>query len=101
MKGYKGLIVFHKSIQYGYVSPITASSIKDWKDAFGSEYIFMGSCEVDVKFGDTTQAEIESLEKNIEKERAESLARINRIQGRIKDLQSLPYKPEAEDAYLA
>ena len=101
MKGYKGLIVFHKNTKYGYVSPINVDSMEEWEKTFGDEYVFQGSCEVDVTFGDTTQSEIETLEKQIEKERAESLARINHIQGRIKDLQSLPYKPEVEDAYLS
>jgi hypothetical protein len=94
MGGYKGTISFYKHIDYDFISPMMTSESNHCENS--SDYILLGTSEeVDVAFTmDTRKAEIAALEKKIIEEKAESLVKINRLLGRIQELQCLDYKSD-------
>ena len=54
------------------------------------EYLILGaSPEIEVYFNDTREQEIEGLNRQIEIERADSQMRINRMLGKIQELQAI------------
>ncbi len=92
MNGYKGKIGFYKRINGGsWNSVIMLLCELEPEKAMGEDYVFLTSIDVDVKFPDTRQVEIEAIEKQIEEERAASQMRINLMLGKIQELQALEH----------
>ena len=95
MNGFKGRLVFLKNTgseiesMRGYIGIHTEDAYNRlYKD--DTEYVLCGITEnISVDFFDTTEKEIQSLEKAIEQERAASQQRINVMLGKIRDLQAL------------
>ena len=89
MKGYKGKIGFYKSIEHNFY---TCHMIGDFNpnEIFNENYIFLGATAVvDVPFADTRQQEIETIKKQIEQANSEHQMNINRMLGKIQELQAL------------
>lgn len=92
MNGYKGKVVFTKSIKYG--------NVNTWHDDMAdmvingdlADHVLLAVIEVDVAFVDTRQQEIEAYERAIEQERAESQQRISMILGKIQELQAITHE---------
>jgi hypothetical protein len=92
MKGFKGKISFYKNTEFGYLATAHHVSSRGSGAIFGDDYVYLGvSVDVDVTFPDSRQLEIESIEKRMEKERAESQQRLNMMMGRIQQLQALEH----------
>ena len=95
MDGFKGRLVFikdagskHECLR-GFIS---INTLEDYNSFYKDDpnYILLGITEnISVDFFDTTEKEIQSLEKAIEQERAASQQRINVMLGKIRDLQAL------------
>jgi len=87
MKGYKGKIVFYKN-ERGYTG---VNFDCEWlRDSFESyEYVFLAETEVDVAFEDSRLKEIEAIKKRIALANAEHQMNINRMLGKIQELQAL------------
>ena len=73
---------------HGYVSLHKESDLEWIKD--DPEFLILGvSPEIEVYFNDTREQEIEALNRQIEIERADSQMRINRVLGKIRELQAI------------
>ena len=85
MNGYKGKLAFRKytgGAMDGYVSVCIVDKHMIKNDLYKEVYadsVFIGECEVDVKFEDTREAEIKTIEREIKREQAESQSRINKL----------------------
>jgi|GEM_PF-4850821 len=92
--GYQGWVIFYKEPgEHPSSKPfaITGYSPEEFKEF--SDSIVLAAIEVDVAFDDSTEAEIEALQKTIEQERTRSLRRVHALKERIQDLRSLPAPP--------
>ena len=89
--GYKGLIIMARDIQHGIAYAVPAKSVHEWKQHCGDS-IYLGSTEVDITFENARDAEIDALQMQIERERANSHQRIVRLESRIRDLRYLPHQ---------
>ena len=88
--GYKGKLHAWLNTKYNFIS---------WREDFSHDMFvkspdednfYLGSTDiVDVQFKDSRAEQIEALEKQIEKERAESQFRINQMLGKIQELQAI------------
>lgn len=90
MTGYSGKLVFYKSADRGFIG---VHFNTDWirEEIASGEKILLAEIDVDVEYADTRTAEIEALEKAVQKERASSQHRINVMLGRIQELQALEH----------
>ena len=91
-KGFTGTLCFAKNLKLDYFSAFDCTEA-EFHEIYNDdkEYIFLGSCELDVQFEvDTRQAEIEALEAVREKMRAEMGAAIGRVTDKIESLRALP-----------
>lgn len=92
MKGFNGKVCFYKQIKHNYMTVFSLEKDEDPVVAMGEDYLYLDvSIDVDVTFPDTRQQEIESWQKQIEAERAESQHKINIMLGKIQNLQALEH----------
>lgn len=92
MKGFKGKLAFYHNVKYDYLWVETIKNGSQADCIQDEEYIYLGvAIDVDVEFDKASfvNNQIEALEKQIEKERAESQQRINTMLGKINDLKAL------------
>ena len=94
MKGYKGKIAFYKyteSYMQGSICTRIVSDDEDYKSNTGSSLslVYAGECEVDVEFVDTRAAEVDAIDAQIAKERADHQMRLNILLGRKQELLAL------------
>lgn len=88
--GYTGSVFFYKNIKSEFYGACVAEAHENLKHC--CEYVFLGSCEVDVKFEtDTREAEISALEKQRDNVRAELGRQVATIEDRISKLRALPH----------
>ena len=96
-KGFKGKVAICWHTRYEWLSSTLISypnqTLDDAIEA-DDERVYLGCVDIDAKFEttDIVGKQINSLEQQIEKERAESQRRINVILGKIRDLQSLEHQ---------
>ena len=91
MKGYKGKVVFTKSIEYGGVSAWCDYMATAAINGTIENHVLLTVIEVDVDFPDVREKEIEAIEKAMAIERAESQQRLNVMMGRIQELQAISH----------
>lgn len=95
-RGYTGTLVFYKHLKYGIYSTFDGTE-EEFHNLYeyDDENIFLGSCNVDVKFDvDTREAEIAGLEKQRESIRAEMGRQIAHLEDRISNLRALPNRED-------
>lgn len=86
MKGYKGKIAFYKKIEFDYYAAVMLDD-RDPLEVFDDDYLFLGvTVDVDVEFKDTRKEEVEAIELEIQKTRAELEFRINTLIGRKNEI---------------
>lgn len=97
--GYKGTLGFYIATDHNFISvwDVTNESEQDRHDRMANHgYVYTGvTIEADVQFPDLRQAAIESINKQIEKERAESQFRVNQMLGKIQELMAIESKPDS------
>lgn len=91
MKGYKGKVVFSKSVEYGCINAWVGTMAEAITNGSFKDHILLAVIDVDVAFADTREKEIEAIREQMENERAESQQRLNVMMGRIQELQAISH----------
>ena len=88
--GYKGKLHAWLNVKYNFIAWRNDEHHASAVTCPDSEYVFLGStANVDIAFCDPRGQIIESLEKQVEKERADSQRRIEMMLGKIQELRAL------------
>lgn len=94
MNGYKGKVYFCKHVGGpldGFVACYhNRSGCGNFEPPTDS--VVLGSCDVDVEFADTRQAEVEALEKEMSRKDAEHQHWLNVMNGKIQSLLAIEHE---------
>ena len=93
--GYKGRVIFFKSVEGDYISchPLGAGK------AMPEDWVLLGECDVDVRFIDSRLGEIDIMEKMLEKERAGWRVKEQQILTKIQELRCLEHIKTDEEPF--
>ncbi len=92
--GYSGRLHAYANTRHDFIAWRNDSSHELFVNSPDEEYIYLGCTDVvNVEFKDFRAEKIKALQRQIEKERAESQFRINQMLGQIQELQALEVLP--------